>query len=142
MTRYYQFKKICLGRDYLSEFYSNKFSLSEVANYSCMSQYHFSRVFTKTFGETPNKFVTRLRVKKAKNLLITKNFSVSKICEIVGYSSVSSFSSRFSKEVGMSPSQYRHKLRSLSNESRAFPIQAIPMCYAHNLFGAEYTDVK
>ena len=107
-----------------------------------MSPYHFSRVFTQTFRETPNRFVTRLRVEKAKKLLITEDFSISKICEIVGYSSISSFSSRFSKEVGMSPSQYRHKLRSLSNDPQSFPMQAIPICYAHNLFGAQYTDIK
>ncbi len=107
-----------------------------------MSQYHFSRVFTKTFGESPNTFVTRLRIEKAQKLLITENFSIGKICERVGYSSVSSFSSRFSRTVGMSPTQYRRQLRSLSNEPRRFPLQSIPLCYAHHLFGLKYQGVK
>jgi len=142
MIKNFQYRKICLGRDFLAEFYLDPFSLTKVAKYSCMSQYHFSRVFTKTFGESPNTFVTRLRIEKAKNLLITENFSIGKICEMVGYSSVSSFSSCFSKKVGLSPTQYRRKLSSLSSESQRFPMQSIPMCYAHHLFGSKLEGVK
>ncbi len=142
MIKNFQYRKICLGRDFLAEFYLDPFSLSEVAKYSCMSQYHFSRVFTKTFGESPNTFVTRLRIEKAKKLLITENFSIGKICEMVGYSSVSSFSSRFSKKVGLSPTQYRRKLSSLSSEPKSFPMQSIPMCYAHHLFVQNSKSLK
>ena len=142
MIKHFQYRKICLGRDFLTEFYLDPFSLSEVAKYSCMSQYHFSRVFTKTFGESPNTFVTRLRIEKAKNLLVTETFSIGKICEMVGYSSVSSFSSSFSKKVGLSPTQYRRKLSSLSSEPKRFPLQSIPMCYAHHLFGSKLEGLK
>jgi len=142
MIKNFQYKKICRGRDFLAEFYLDPFSLTKVAKYSCMSQYHFSRVFTKIFGESPNTFVTRLRIEKAKNLLVTENFSIGRICEMVGYSSVSSFSSRFSKKVGLSPMQYRRKLSSLSSEPQRFPMQSIPMCYAHHLFGSKLEGVK
>ena len=142
MIKNFQYRKICLGRDFLTEFYLDPFSLTKVAKYSCMSQYHFSRVFTKTFGESPNTFVTRLRIEKAKNLLITESFSIGKICEMVGYSSVSSFSSCFSKKVGLSPTQYRRKLSSLSSEPQRYPMQSIPMCYAHHLFGSKLEGAK
>jgi AraC-like DNA-binding protein len=142
MIKNFQYRKICLGRDFLAEFYLDPFSLTKVAKYSCMSQFHFSRVFTKTFGESPNTFVTRLRIEKAKTLLITENFSIGKICEMVGYSSVSSFSSRFSKKVGLSPTQYRRKLSRLSSEPQRFPMQSIPMCYAHHLFGSKLEGAK
>ena len=69
MIRHFQYKKICSGRDYLQAHYTDSFSLAKVAEHSCMSQYHFSRVFTKVFGESPNAFVARLRIEKAKKML-------------------------------------------------------------------------
>ncbi|MCF6262393.1 MAG: AraC family transcriptional regulator [Xanthomonadales bacterium] len=142
MIRHFQYKKICLGRDYLQEHFSDSFNLSKVAKYSCMSQYHFSRIFTNVFGESPNTFVARLRIEKAKNMLITEKFSIGEICERVGYTSVGSFSSLFKKQVGMSPTQYRRKLWGLSNESLAFPMQSIPLCYSQNLFGFKNHGMK
>jgi AraC-like DNA-binding protein len=142
MIRHFQYKKICLGRDYLQEYYTDSFSLSRVAEYSCMSQFYFSRVFTNVFGESPNTFVTRLRIEKAKKMLITKNLSISEICAEVGYSSVGSFSSLFSEKVGMSPSQYRRKLRSLANDPNCFPMQSIPLCFSQNLFGFGSNQIK
>lgn len=140
MIRHFQYKKICSGRDYLQEHYTDSFSLTNVAKYSCMSQYHFSRTFTKVFGESPNTFVARLRIEKAKKMLITEDFSISEICEKVGYSSVGSFSTLFSEKVGISPSQYRRQLQSLSNEPHRFPMQSIPLCFAQNLFGFNIKD--
>lgn len=142
MIRHFQYKKICSGRDYLREHYTDSFSLNKVAEYSCMSQYHFSRVFTNVFGESPNTFVARLRIEKAKKILITENSSISEICAKVGYTSVGSFSSLFSEKVGISPSQYRRKLRSLSNEPYSFPMQSIPLCFAQNLFGFNSNEKK
>jgi len=142
MIRHFQYKKICSGRDYLQEHFSDSFNLSEVAKYSCMSQYHFSRIFTNVFGESPNTFVARLRIEKAKNMLITEKFSIGEICERVGYTSIGSFSSLFKKQVGMSPTQYRRKLWGLSNESLSFPMQSIPLCYSQNLFGFKNHGMK
>ena len=142
MIRHFQYKKICLGRDYLQEHFSDSFSLTEVAKYSCMSQYHFSRVFTNVFGESPNTFVARLRIEKAKKMLITEKFSIGEICESVGYFSIGSFSSLFRKKVGMSPTQYRRKLWSLSSEPLSYPMQSIPLCYAQNLFGLKDHGMK
>jgi AraC-like DNA-binding protein len=107
-----------------------------------MSQYHFSRVFTNVFGESPNTFVARLRIEKAKKMLITENFSISEICAKVGYSSVGSFSSLFSEKVGIPPSQYRRKLRNLANQPHSFPMQSIPLCFAQNLFGFKSDVLK
>lgn len=135
MIKHFQYRKICLGRDFLAEHYSGSFNLAEAAKYSCMSQYHFSRVFTKTFGESPYGYVVRLRIEKAKNMLITGDFSLGEICEEIGYSSIGSFSFLFHKKVGMPPTQYRRRLWSLSGEPLCFPIQSIPLCYAHHLFG-------
>ncbi|MBE0385429.1 hypothetical protein PLUTE_a5226 [Pseudoalteromonas luteoviolacea DSM 6061] len=100
-----------------------------------MSPYHFLRVFKETYGETPNEFLIRLRIQEAKKILITENYSVSEVCEKVGYVSLGSFSSLFLKQTGLAPTLYRRKLWSLSSEAYCFPVQAIPACYAYHFLG-------
>lgn len=135
MATHYKFARLNAGRDYIADNYPSSLNLSSAAKYSNMSPYHFLRVFKQVYGETPNEFLIRLRMKKAKSMLITENFSVSEVCERVGYISLGSFSSLFCKQVGMAPTSYRRKLWSLSTEAFHFPSQAIPACYAHHFLG-------
>ncbi|MGH1487725.1 MAG: helix-turn-helix domain-containing protein [Cellvibrionaceae bacterium] len=135
MKKNFQFKKICAGRDYIADNYLDSFSLIGAAKHSHMSSYHFLRTFKNTFGETPNAFLIRLRIEKAKKMLVTENSSITEICESVGYLSLGSFSSRFREQVGVSPSLYRRKLWSLSTEAFHYPSQAIPACYAYHFLG-------
>ncbi|WP_339892005.1 AraC family transcriptional regulator [Neptuniibacter pectenicola] len=135
MATNYKFKRLNAGRDYITDNYQAPLSLSDMAKYSCMSSYHFLRVFKDTYGETPNEFLIRLRVEQAKKMLITENFSVSEVCEKVGYASLGSFSSLFLKRTGMAPTLYRRKLWALSTEAYRFPSQVIPACYAHHFIG-------
>jgi AraC-like DNA-binding protein len=135
MARNYKFKKLNAGRDYITDNYQKQLNLSDIAKQSNMSPYHFLRVFKDTYGETPNEYLIRLRVEHTKKMLITGNFSVSEICEKVGYSSLGSFSSLFLKQVGVAPTLYRRKLWALSDEAYRFPSQAIPACYAYNFLG-------
>jgi len=131
----FQFRKVCAGRDYIADNYLNSFDLVNAAKHSHMSPYHFLRTFKKTFGETPNAFLIRLRIEKAKNMLITENLSITEVCENTGYISLGSFSSRFREQVGVSPSSYRRKIWSLSTEAFRYPSQAIPSCYAYHFLG-------
>lgn len=130
-----QFKKICLGRDCIAEGDLSSLSLVSAAKSAHLSPYHFIRVFRQTFGETPGAFLIRLRIEKAKSMLVTENTSITEICERVGYSSLGSFSSCFRTQVGLPPSLYRRKIWSLSTEDFRYPSQAIPSCYAYHFVG-------
>lgn len=135
MTTNYKLKRLNAGRDYITDNYQVSLSLSDMAKYSYMSPYHFLRIFKDTYGETPNEFLIRLRVEQAKKMLITENFTVSEVCERVGYTSLGSFSSLFLKQTGMAPTLYRRKLWALSTEAYRFPLQVIPACYAYHFSG-------
>ena len=128
-------KRLASARDYIADNYHNAFNLAETANSSFMSPFHFSRAFKETYGETPNEYAIRLRIQKAKKMLITENYSVSEVCERVGYMSLGSFSSLFLKQVGLPPSSYRRKLWQLSSEPFRYPSQVIPACYVHHFLG-------
>lgn len=87
--------------------YSDPLTLNEIAAEVFVSPYHFSRVFSRSTGVTPGRYLTCVRLFAAKRLLLTTELTVSDIVCSVGYNSVGTFTSRFTRAVGMSPTQYR-----------------------------------
>lgn len=78
-----------------------------IAEDTFYSKFHFTREFTKLTGTTPRRFLAALRMNKAKELLVTTSFGIADVSNMVGYSSVGTFSSRFSSLVGISPKEWR-----------------------------------
>lgn len=68
---------------------------------------HLSRVFSHHEGDTIERYLIRLRIEKAKELLTYKDINVSEVAYRLGYASAAHFSRQFKKIVGMSPSIYR-----------------------------------
>ncbi len=87
--------------------YSEPITLNEIAAEVFVSPYHFSRIFSRDVGLTPGRYLTAVRLFAAKRLLLTTELTVSDIVCSVGYNSVGTFTSRFTRLVGMSPTQYR-----------------------------------
>ena len=71
------------------------------------SYYHLSRIFTTTTGFTIEKYFIRLRMEKAKELIIQDEISIAEIALKLGYSSQQIFSTQFKKETGKTPSDYK-----------------------------------
>ncbi|MEX5717411.1 helix-turn-helix transcriptional regulator [Geodermatophilus maliterrae] len=91
----------------MHERYYEPITLTELAAEVFVSPFHFSRIFAKATGVTPGRYLTAVRMFEAKRLLLTSSLTVSDIVCTVGYSSVGTFTSRFTRAVGMTPSQYR-----------------------------------
>lgn len=87
--------------------YFEPLTLTDLASEVFVSPFHFSRIFAKATGITPGRYLTAVRMFEAKRLLLTSSLTVSDIVCSVGYSSVGTFTSRFTRAVGRSPSQYR-----------------------------------
>jgi AraC family transcriptional regulator len=87
--------------------YSEPLSLTELADSAVLSKFYFSRVFRSTTGISPGRFLTAVRLFKAKNLLLETTLSVTQIAFHVGYNSLGTFTSRFTRSVGISPGRYR-----------------------------------
>jgi AraC family transcriptional regulator len=81
--------------------------MDDFARATCYSKFHFCRLFRKATGVTPRRFLSALRLKESRNLLLDTGFTVSDISCSVGYNSVGTFSSRFTKSIGLSPSVFR-----------------------------------
>jgi AraC family transcriptional regulator len=83
-------------------------SLAVVAN---MSKFHFAKSFRHAMGIAPHQYVVKVRVEKARKLLLKEDAaSLAEIARLVGYSSLTSFSAQFMKFVGVTPSHYRTNL--------------------------------
>ncbi|HEV7657857.1 MAG TPA: AraC family transcriptional regulator [Mycobacteriales bacterium] len=74
-----------------------------------VSPFHFSRVFSATTGTTPGRFLAAVRMFEAKRLLVSSPLTVAEIVAAIGYTSVGTFTSRFSGSVGLTPSRYREQ---------------------------------
>lgn len=82
-------------------------SVDEMARTAMFSKFHFSRIFQRITGISPGRFLMVMRLHRAKQLLLSTSLSVTEITHEVGYTSIGTFSSRFSSSVGVSPSTYR-----------------------------------
>src|ERR1700746_2426604 len=88
------------------------------------SREHFIRAFRAAYGETPGRYRTRRRIERACELLRSANLTVTEICHLVGFSSLGTFSTRFTELVGMSPTRYREEA------ARRGGPAPIPGCFA------------
>lgn len=80
--------------------------LDRLAKEANLSKFHFCRFFRHHMGMSPAKFVTRMRVERAKELLKQKDFTVSMICSLVGFNDLGSFERNFKQITGVTPSKY------------------------------------
>src|SRR6516165_4686863 len=87
--------------------FAESLDLDQMAAHVGFSKFHFARAFKEAYSETPANYLTRRRVERAKDLLRSANLTVTEVCMLVGFSSLGSFSSRFSELVGMSPSAFQ-----------------------------------
>jgi AraC family transcriptional regulator len=85
----------------------DQITVDDMARTARFSKFHFSRLFRGTTGVTPGRFLTAVRLQRAKHLLARTRLSVAEVGRHVGYASVGTFSSRFTASVGVSPSVYR-----------------------------------
>jgi AraC-like DNA-binding protein len=64
-------------------------------------------------GASTNKYIRRIRIDVAKEMLSKTNKSVGTIAEETGFSESQYFSTVFKQETGMTPSQFKDSLRKL-----------------------------
>jgi AraC-like DNA-binding protein len=96
-------------RDHIDRHSAAPLTLTDLAALSGMSRFHLVRAFRSAYGETPIRYLSRRRIAKAQELLRYANLTVTEVCMAVGYSSLGSFSSRFTELVGESPAAYQRR---------------------------------
>lgn len=85
----------------------DELTIDDLARTAMYSKFHFSRAFRRVTGVSPGRFLSALRFQEAKRLLTGTSLSVAEISNVVGYSSLGTFSTRFKRKVGVTPTDYR-----------------------------------
>jgi AraC-like DNA-binding protein len=127
LLRHEGFRRLCLARDLLREQRDITPSIADLAREVRISPFHFIRQFEAVFGVTPHQFRIQMRLDSAKHLL-SMGHSVTDVCMEVGFSSLGSFSTLFTRRVGESPSAYRRRVRAMVQVPGTLAGNLIPGC--------------
>ena len=101
---------ITRAKRYIEEKQGEDLSLGEVAKAVNTSTFYFCKMFKKATGLHFTEYVSRVRIEKAKNLLLNPNLRVSEVAFEIGFQSLTHFNRVFKKIVGQSPTEYREQI--------------------------------
>lgn len=122
------YKRIVEAKLFIDRHYEESIQVNNIAGEACFSKFHFIRLFKKIYGSTPHRYLTRVRISKAKELLAA-GMNVEEVCFNVGFDSVTSFTGLFRRMVKLSPSAYRARRLHLKQDSARQPYKYIPGCH-------------
>lgn len=96
---------------YIGTHYAEPLTLEEMAKSVCLSPDYLSRIFKQETGSTFNRYLTNVRITKAKELIRRSNLRLTDISLMVGYDDQSYFTKVFKRTAQISPSEYAKKSR-------------------------------
>ena len=92
---------------YINKQYNKAISLDDVSREVDISPYYFSKIFKEETGVNFIDYLTKIRIDKAKELLLYSDLSMKVICCKIGYSDPNYFSRSFKKIAGVTPTEYK-----------------------------------
>ena len=96
---------------YASDHLAEHFTLEHMAQYLNISKRSLIRRFNESLGHPPEKEIMRIRLNRAQELLIETDMSIGKIADALGYKASEYFIRVFQQHFGMTPKQFREKVR-------------------------------
>lgn len=106
-------EEIDLAVSYFNEYYNTDICIEEYAASRHMSTSWFIRNFRKYTGFTPMQYILEIRISNAESLLEATEYNITEISRIVGYENPLYFSRLFKKSKGLSPSEYRKRIKTV-----------------------------
>jgi len=100
-------RPIRIAKNYIMRHFSEPITLDDICAAAGFSVSYFSKLFKKETGEGFSRYLMRVRIDKAKELLRDTNLPITKVCEMVGYGDIKHFSGTFKKITSLNPGQYR-----------------------------------
>lgn len=101
---------ITRAKEFIIEHQSEDLSLGDVAKAVNTSTFYFCKMFKKVTGINFTDYLSRVRIEKAKNLLLNPSLRISEIAFEVGFQSLTHFNRVFKRIIGQSPTHYRSQL--------------------------------
>ena len=107
-TRVDLLKRTAIAREYILKNYNKKFNLKDIAYASCFSVNHLLRTFKAVYGISPYKFLSNVKLEKAKRFLEEGRYQIADISFLIGFNSISSFIRLFKSVFNITPLKYKH----------------------------------
>ena len=93
--------------EYIEQHLDQPLALGELARLVALSEYHFARMFSTSFGLPPHRYVLQRRLRRARELLLYSALPLGEIALACGFASASHFSNRFRQAFGAAPGLLR-----------------------------------
>ena len=93
--------------EYVRQNLDKALTLAELAGVVHMSPFHFGRLFKRSTGMPPHRFVVRQRIARACACLATPGLPITQISRMVGFRTASHFTTVFRRVTGVTPGGYR-----------------------------------
>lgn len=100
-----------LAIQFIRDHYERDINLNDICGYVFLSPSYFARIFKKEIGYSPISYLINTRIERAKELLAETEEKVSEIALSVGFSTQQRFNDAFKKITGLTPLEYRKKVR-------------------------------
>ncbi|MGW9684861.1 helix-turn-helix domain-containing protein [Flagellimonas sp. 2504JD1-5] len=107
----FQMQKI---KHHITENIDHQISTTDLASLVKLSVHHFIRMFKRTTGETPQQFTKRLKMQRAKELLLYSEDNIIQVGMGVGCDNASHFTQLFKSSYGITPLRFRKAHRQMA----------------------------
>ncbi|MCY9762332.1 helix-turn-helix domain-containing protein [Paenibacillus alvei] len=98
--------EVIKAQQYVIQHVSERITLEEMASYLNLNSSYFSRLFKRELNINFIEYVNRVKLQKAKELLLQSNKTVEEISDLLGYSNKSYFIKLFKRDVGTTPREF------------------------------------
>ena len=102
---------ISLVKHFIDENYSEPITLEQTANRFFISKEHLSKLFKASYGEGFIEYLTHVRMKKAKQLIVEQNIPIKEVGYMVGYIEQAHFYKKFKGFYAMTPGEMKGSLK-------------------------------
>lgn len=109
-------QSVALVKHYINYNFESDITLSSLAKIGNINKYYLAHRFKEEVGMSPIEYLNEIRIKAAKTLLETTDFTIAIISEASGFSSQSLFSQTFRRFEKQTPSEYRKTNRARTKQ--------------------------
>ncbi len=92
---------------FIRNHYSAELKVTDIANHLCVNRSYLYKLFQKSLQMSPQEFLTKFRISRAKELLSVTKLSIEHVAASCGYQNALVFSKAFKKNMGCAPTVYR-----------------------------------
>lgn len=96
-------------RNYIDVHIYEKITLEDISNSLYISKSHIERAFKKEYGITPLAYCANQKITQVASMLVTTDYSLAQISQLLGFSDVKYMSKSFKKITGKTPMQYKRE---------------------------------